>query len=41
MIEDLTKEQVERRIFEALTPLVGMEVVPGSIRQKPPPAPDI
>src|ERR1700730_11724015 len=41
MTEDLTKEQVERRIFEALAPLVGMEVVSGSIRQKRPPAPDI
>lgn len=41
MTEDLTKEQAERRIFEALAPLVGMEVVPGSIRQKRPPAPDI
>ena len=41
MTEELTKEQVERRIFEALAPLVGMEVVPGSIRQNQPPAPDI
>lgn len=37
----MTKEQAERRIFEALAPLVGVEVVPGSIRQKRPPAPDI
>jgi hypothetical protein len=41
MTEDLTKEQVERRIFEALAPLVGLSVVPGSIRQLRPPAPDI
>lgn len=40
MTEDLTKEQVERRIFEALAPLAGVQVV-GSIRQRPPPAPDI
>ena len=41
MTEELTKEQVERRIFEALAPLVGMDVVPESIRQLTPPAPDI
>ena len=41
MTEELTKEQIERRIFEALAPLVGMDVVPGSIRQLTPPAPDI
>jgi len=37
----LTKQQLERRIFQALAPLVGAEVVEGSIRQYLPPAPDI
>lgn len=37
----LTKAESERRVFEALAPLAGISVVPGSIRQDPPPAPDI
>jgi len=37
----LTKAECERRLFEALPPLAGIPVVPGSIRQDPPPAPDI
>jgi hypothetical protein len=41
MTQALTKQQLERRIFEALAPLVGADVVPGSIRQLDPPAPDI
>jgi hypothetical protein len=41
MTEALSKEEIERRIFEALAPLVGAEIVPESIRQAPPPAPDI
>jgi hypothetical protein len=41
MTQVLTKEEVERRIFEALAPLVGADVVPGSIRRDKPPAPDI
>jgi len=41
MNEVLSKEQIERRIFEALAPLVGVEVELESIRQEPPPAPDI
>jgi hypothetical protein len=41
MSAKLTKEEAERRIFEALAPLVGLEIVLGSTRQRPPPAPDI
>jgi hypothetical protein len=37
----LTKEEIEFRVFEALAPLAGLNVVPGSILQPPPPAPDI
>jgi hypothetical protein len=37
----LTKEQEERLIFEELARQAGLVVVPGSIRQAPPPAPDI
>jgi hypothetical protein len=41
MASNLTKEERELRTFEALAPLVGINVVPGSIIQDPPPAPDI
>jgi hypothetical protein len=41
MTQVLTKEEVERRIFDALAPLVGADVVPGSIGRDKPPAPDI
>ena len=41
MPKKLTKEQIERRVFEVLAPLAGIDVLPGSIRQLPPPAPDI
>jgi len=41
MAAELSKAQVERRVFEKLAPLAGYQVVPGSIRQDPPPAPDI
>jgi hypothetical protein len=37
----LTKEEIERRTFEHLAQIAGMLVVPGSIRQAKPPAPDI
>ncbi len=37
----LSKAQVERRVFERLAPLAGYRVAPDSIRQDPPPAPDI
>jgi hypothetical protein len=37
----LTKEAIERRVFEALAPLIGWELVPGSIHQPHPPQPDI
>lgn len=40
-MSDLTKEGRERRIFVALAPLAGITIVPGSIIQAPPPAPDI
>jgi hypothetical protein len=33
----LTKEERERRIFVALAPLIGLDVVPGSITQPDPP----
>lgn len=36
-----TKEAVERRVFEALAPLVGWDVVVDSIVQPVPPQPDI
>lgn len=38
---ELTKEDTERRYFEVLAPLAGLSVVPGSISQPSPPAPDI
>jgi hypothetical protein len=41
MSKILTKEEIERRTFEHLARVAGMAVVPGSIRQDPPPAPDI
>jgi hypothetical protein len=41
MAPRLTKAQVELRVFERLASLAGYHVVPGSIRQNPPPAPDI
>jgi hypothetical protein len=41
MAPDLTKEEREFRIFIALAPQAGIKVVPGSIIQAPPPAPDI
>jgi len=41
MRQKLSKEEKERRIFEALAPLALIDVVPGSIRQEIPPAPDI
>jgi hypothetical protein len=41
MAPELTKEEREFRIFEVLAPLAGIKVVPGSIIQLPPPAPDI
>jgi hypothetical protein len=37
----LTKEERELRAFTVLAPLVGIEVVGGSILQARPPAPDI
>jgi hypothetical protein len=37
----LTKEQAELRVFESLARLAGYEIVGGSIKQSPPPAPDI
>jgi hypothetical protein len=37
----LSKQAVERRTFEALAPLIGWDVVPGSLRQPDPPQPDI
>lgn len=33
----LTKQERERRLFVALAPLIGLDVVPGSIRQPDPP----
>jgi len=36
-----TKEAVERRVFEALAPLIGWDVVADSIVQPVPPQPDI
>jgi hypothetical protein len=36
-----TKQAIERRAFEALAPLIGWDVVPGSIQQPDPPQPDI
>lgn len=36
-----TKEAKERRVFEALSPLIGWVIVPGSTRQPVPPHPDI
>jgi hypothetical protein len=41
MAQKLTKLQVERRVFEFLAPLVGFDVVAGSIQQGNPPLPDI
>jgi hypothetical protein len=41
MATKLTKSELERRIFEALLPLTGMVLVPGTLKQKNPPAPDI
>lgn len=41
MAPDLTKEEREFRTFEVLAPLAGLKVVPGSIIQALPPAPDI
>lgn len=41
MSKILTKEEIERRTFEHLARVAGMPVVPGSIHQGPPPAPDI
>jgi hypothetical protein len=41
MARDLTKQEQEFRIFEVLAPLAGINVVPGSIIQARPPAPDI
>jgi hypothetical protein len=41
MSPTLSKEEAERRIFEALAPLVGLEIVPDSLCQRLPPAPDI
>jgi hypothetical protein len=35
------KEAIERRIFDALVPLLGWAVVPGSVEQSRPPRPDI
>jgi hypothetical protein len=37
----LTKVERELRIFEALAPMIGYEVVPGSIQQPDPPQPDV
>jgi hypothetical protein len=37
----LTKEQIEFRTFVALSPLASLSVVPNSISQPAPPAPDI
>jgi hypothetical protein len=39
--DTLTKEEIERRTFEHLAQIAGLLVVPGSIRQAKPPAPDI
>jgi hypothetical protein len=41
MKRKLSKEDEERKTFEFLVPFTGMVVVPDSIEQKPPPAPDI
>jgi hypothetical protein len=41
MVQILTKAQDERRIFELLAATAGMSVVPNSIQQNDPPAPDI
>lgn len=35
------KAQLERRIFESIAPMAGLIVLPESIRQNDPPAPDI
>ncbi len=37
----LSKQAAKRRTFEALAPLIGWEIVPGSVRQPAPPQPDI
>jgi hypothetical protein len=37
----LSKQAIERRTFEALAPLIGWEIVPGSVQQPAPPQPDI
>jgi hypothetical protein len=41
MARKLSKEETERKTFEFLAPLTPMRIVPGSILQNPPPAPDI
>jgi hypothetical protein len=41
MAPDLAKEERELRTFVALAPLAGINVIPGSIIQARPPAPDI
>jgi hypothetical protein len=41
MSPNISKEERELRTFEALAPKAGINVVPGSIIQAPPPAPDI
>jgi hypothetical protein len=37
----LTKQEIERRVFGALAPVIGWDITPGSIQQPPPPQPDI
>ncbi len=37
----MTKQQNERRIFESLVSLAGLRLIPDSIQQRKPPAPDI
>lgn len=37
----LSKQAIECRIFKALAPLIGWEIVPGSVQQPAPPQPDI
>jgi hypothetical protein len=41
MSPSVSKVERERRIFETLLPLTGMRLVPNSLRQEDPPAPDI
>jgi hypothetical protein len=41
MVTYFTKAQAELRAFQALAPLAGLGVVPGTIQQLKPPAPDI